>query len=364
MPDPAPAQPGLGGVVDLAVADESDIERRAAGVADQQVFVQHLAARLRLAVGDGGHRGHARARADRVDRPLDHFLRSPRATEGGGHKQVPGKACAAQVLLQGGEVLLHQGLQRGINHTGRRAAVLADDRVELVRQRERHTWQVLGDEFPDAQLVRRVDDRPEEADANRLHAEIAALFDGFPYRTLIERDEDVSLGVDALGDLEGEVARHIGGRVGDLLEGVQLATLAQEQDVREPLGGEEGRARGLPLDNGIGGAGGPVRKGLGAGQQATCGQAKLWRHVFQRRADSLEGAARRGERLADAQLPVVVDDHNVGKGSPGVNRDPIGHRLPLAFVHSGDQYRFDSAICPQVSSWARRRRISAHSRPA
>ena len=164
-------------------------------------------------------------------------------------RTVPGEPGRAQVALQGREVLLHQRLQRGVDHARRGAPVLAHDRVELVRKGERHLRQRLGDQLAHAQLVRGIDDRPEQADPDRLHPQLRQRSSAARTLRLIERDEDVPLGVDPLLDLECQVARDVGRRVGDLPERIELAALAQQQDVREPRRREERRARRLALDD-------------------------------------------------------------------------------------------------------------------
>ena len=90
---------------------------------------------------------------------------------------MPGETRVAQVRVECREVLLHQRLQRGVDDARRGAPVLAHDRVELVREREGHVRQRLGDQLADAQLVGGVDDRPEQADPDRLHLEIPAALE-------------------------------------------------------------------------------------------------------------------------------------------------------------------------------------------
>ena len=52
MPDPAPAEPGLGGVVDLPAADESDIEGGAASVTDEEILCLLICRALGSRVGE------------------------------------------------------------------------------------------------------------------------------------------------------------------------------------------------------------------------------------------------------------------------------------------------------------------------
>ena len=123
------------------------------------------------------------------------------------------------------------------------------------------------DQLAHALLVRGVDDRPEQADRDRLDAELARALDRVHDRGLVERDERLALGVHALADLEREPARDVRQRVRDLLERVGLAALAHEQDVGEALGREERRARGLALDDRVRRARRAVRQHLGLREQ-------------------------------------------------------------------------------------------------
>src|SRR5881396_3171459 len=93
-----------------------------------------------------------------------------------------------------------------------------------------------------AQLVRWIDDRPDQADGDRFRLQPARLLDRAEDALLVEIDEDVSLRVDAPTDLEGQVPGHVGRGVRKLTEGLELATFAEEQDVGKALGREEGGA--------------------------------------------------------------------------------------------------------------------------
>ena len=173
--DPAPAEPRLGGRADLAARDEPDVERRPARVADDEVALALL--ELLARVGDRRDRSHGGARADRVDGPLDDLVGAPRPAEGGRDEEVPREARLAQVALHRREVLLHERLQRRVDRRRRGSPVLPDDRVQPVRERVGHARPELVEELADAQLVRRVDDRPEQAYRHRLRPQALRRLD-------------------------------------------------------------------------------------------------------------------------------------------------------------------------------------------
>ena len=131
------------------------------------------------------------------------------------------------------EVALHQRLERGVDRGRRRAPVLAHDRVELVRERVRHAGQLRLEQLADAQLVRGVGDRPQQADGDRLDARAARSSREHRGARAASSSgvDDLALGADPLGDLErearaGRTARDTGGEV----ERAQLAALAPEHE--------------------------------------------------------------------------------------------------------------------------------------
>ena len=69
--------------------------------------------------------------------------------------------------------------------------------------------QMLVEQLADAQLVGRVDDRPEQADRDRLRPQARAAVDRSGDARLVERRERLALGVHALRDLERQEARHV-----------------------------------------------------------------------------------------------------------------------------------------------------------
>ena len=98
----------------------------------------------------------------------------------------------------------HQWLERCVDRRGRRASVLAQARVQCVRERDRDLRHLLRKEFADPELVRRIQDRPEKADRDRLHLERAQSFGHLADCVFVELCVHLAVGEDPFGDLEGE----------------------------------------------------------------------------------------------------------------------------------------------------------------
>ena len=245
---------------------------------------------------------------------------------------MSGQAGVSQVPLEPLQVLLHQRLQRRVDGGRGRPAVLAHDRVELVRQRERDAWPVRGEQLGDSELVRRIHDRPDQADRDRLDVEHAAALDRLEHAPVVEWHEDVALRVDALADLEGQMARHVGCPELELAEGLELPSLAEQQDVGKALGGEKGGARRLPLDDGVGRARRPVREDVGSGEKLGDGQPELRGEAGQGLLDALERSPEVGRRLGQVQHAVRVRDDDVREGPAGVDRDAKTHRRKVNHI--------------------------------
>ena len=115
---------------------------------------------------------------------------------------------------------------------------------------------MLGEQLPDPPLVRRVDDRPEQADCDRLDlalprarraiARTASSSSGRRDRAV---GRSMRSGISKVSD-----ARNVGRRV--LLRVVEqrraAAALAEQEDVRVPCGAEQSGPGGRPGDDGVG----------------------------------------------------------------------------------------------------------------
>jgi hypothetical protein len=238
---------------------------------------------------------------------------------------VPPEPGVPQIALQVPQVLLHQRLQRGVDRGRGSASVLTDDRVQLVRQREGKTGPPLGEKLADAELMPGVDRRPEQADGDRLGPEPARLGDRLLDACLVERAEDVAFRVDSLPDLEREKAGDVRRTVRNLTEGLELAALAQEQDVGKAFGGEEGGAGRLSLHDRVRRPRRAVGQHVGPGEQLRDGETELGSYLLEPLPDRVVRTLPGGRRLADPERSRLVRDDDVGEGAARVDRDPVAH---------------------------------------
>ena len=149
---------------------------------------------------------------------------------------LPHEAGGAEPLFQPAEIDVHRRLQRRIDGRRHRPAVLADRRVDAVRERVWDAGQVFLDEPSDGKLMLGVDDRPEEADRDRFDPQLREPLKYDDCGSFIERHLDRTVDHDALGYLEGQSLRHIGFRVRRLeVESLRSPALAEDQRVRVSL---------------------------------------------------------------------------------------------------------------------------------
>ena len=293
-----PAEPSLAGVFHRAVAHHAHVEGGAAGIHHQHVGAEPF----RPGVGDAGERRHRRARLDHEDRPVGDILHVHQPAGDRADQQLAGEAGGAEVVVERAQVALHQRLQRGVDGSGRRTRILAQDRVEPVRERVGNPWHRLLDQGAQPLLVRRILDRPEQADGDRLHPLACEPGQRLPGRVLVERPLDLAFGRHPLRDLGREPARHVGLEGVDMeLEGMQLAALAVDQDVRKAFGHQQRGPGGGAGDDGVGRPGGAVDQHLGRPDQRLEGEAHGAGRIGEARLDPVGAARRRGRRLADGE---------------------------------------------------------------
>ena len=190
------AEPGLTRELDLAVAHHADVEARPAGVADDEVC--RSAPRTDLA----GRPAPSPARSSpsrAAARPRPRACSTP-PNEVDDEQLTARSPAARRSRSMSARCALHQRLERGVDRGRRGAPVLADDRVQPVREGERHAGQLAPRSAPPtALLVRRVDDRPEQRDGDRLHPLLLAPRRATrPLASAVERDDDLALGGDPL----------------------------------------------------------------------------------------------------------------------------------------------------------------------
>ncbi len=287
-----------------------------------------------------------------MDRRGRDIARVERAA-GRGHDQHPaGEAGVAQPLLDGLDVRGHHRLERGVEAGRGGAAVLAHARVELVRDGDGHAGEVLGDELGDAQLVRGVDDRPQQADRHGLHPALAQRAQQCDERRLVERLQHATVGADPLRNLEGQRARDVRLRVRLAeVEDLGPAALAEQQDVGVSLGGEEGRPRRRPGEDGVEAARGPVDEDAAGAEQLGGRDAALAGGDGEDVEDALHRISRDGRALVEGQAAVVVLHDEIGERSTGVDGEPHGVRLtaPDTLLSIRTTARIANRLCDSES---------------
>ena len=354
------------------LAHQAHVERGAAGIGDDG----GIDAAVGLGVGAAGDRRHGRAGVDRVDRRVRHVGGIHGAALGGHHQHAAAEAGVAQSRFQTAQIVAHERLERGVDAGGRRAAVLAERGVEHVRERVGHPRQVALEQRADAELVLRVDDRPEQADGDRLDLPVLQLVDDGDDGRLVERLGHGAVVGHALGHLVGERARHVGLGVGHgEVEGLDAPALAKHQNVRVPPGGEEGGARGVAGHDRVDRVRGAVDQHLAPAEQGIAALAQVLGGAGERLQHAGDRVRRRRRRLVHAQAAVVGLDDEVGERSPGIDReshgtpavsssrygrrsgppggrDPSPDFSPMSRVASGG--RLTAPRIPEAGPWRRR----------
>ncbi len=263
-----------------------------------------------------------------MDRRLGAFGRVDHAGLRRHDEYAAAETGVAQPRLKVAHVAAHQRLEGRVDGGGRGAAVFAQRRVEGMRERERHARQVLFDQGADALFVRRIDDRPKQADGDRLDAASRQQLQCLDHRRLVEGRDDRAVGADPLRHLERQRAGDIGLRKGDVeVEHFMPAALAQHQDVGVALRHQQRRARRSAGDDGVDRARRAMDQHAAASQQLGARQPRRVGRRLQAVENADDGVVRCRLRLEHAQAAIVVLDHEVGEGASRVDRKP--HPLPL-----------------------------------
>src|SRR5262249_39558253 len=147
---------------DLAAADQTDVAARAAHVErDEVVDPEELP---EVVTGDDPARQTGEEQLDRLGlRRLRGRLAAVRLHPRPGHAEV----FRRQRVPRAGHVLLHDRLDVAVGDAGAAALVLAPDRGDFVRERNRDVRKALPQKIPYPQLVRGVDVGKQQADGDR-----------------------------------------------------------------------------------------------------------------------------------------------------------------------------------------------------
>src|SRR5882762_3039343 len=206
MPDIAATQPGFTTEHWPAAAHQADVETGAARITYDDFSCSNLCGSGDLAE----YWGERRTRSHHVNRAFDHVGDMHDATQGYSRQELAREPRRTKISLHFPKMRLHERLQRGVNGGRRGAPILADNWVQLVRERERYSGELMLEQSAHRQLDRGVSDGPEKTDGDRLDIEAPQLPDNVARLSVVESDEHVAVRGDALADLEGEMPRYIG----------------------------------------------------------------------------------------------------------------------------------------------------------
>ena len=327
--EPDPVQLELADGLRAAAGDQGELRGRPAHVEGDEVGVARELAVRRGHEGAGGRSGfdHAHGKAG-------HRLRGGDAAAGLHDEEPPAVVERPERLLEAPEVVAHRGHHVRVDDGRRGPLVLADDGRDLRREADRGPGRLLADDLGGAPLVRRVDVGVQEADGDRRDPVPAETPDGLAQAGLVERHEHLAVEGHPLGHLPDPRA---GDQRGGLLdeEIVELVALlpADDQDVAEAPGRQEGDVPALSLDDDVRAERGPVHglDEVGPAEPRAGDQLAEPLHARPGRV------VRRREALAGEEAPVVGLEREVGEGPADVEADPEGHGLSVTGT---------SAACP------------------
>ena len=178
----------------LPVLREADVGRGAADVERDHVVVAGLLAGPDAADDAGDGAGH-----EQVDRPRDRALRRGHAARRRHQVELRPDLQRLELLLEAADVARDLRADVGVEADGREALVLAVLRQDLRRDREEGLGELLAHDLGHALLVRRVEEREEEADGDGLDAGLLQLPDALARPLLVERHEHGAVLQDPLG---------------------------------------------------------------------------------------------------------------------------------------------------------------------
>jgi hypothetical protein len=137
-----------------------------------------------------------------------------------------------------------------------------------MRQGYRDARQVLCQKFADAKLVVGIDDRPQQANGDRLDLQFPQPEEELDQRGFIEGLYCVTFRIDALRQFEGECARHIGFGIGySEVERLDSPTLADHKNVAVSLCREQCRAGNGSGEDGVDCASSAMHQCVGAAEK-------------------------------------------------------------------------------------------------
>ena len=179
----------------------------------------------------------------------------------------------------------------------------------------------LLDQRPRFLLVRRIHEREQVADGDRLDAGILELARGAANGVLIERAEHAPGVVAALGNFLGEALRRNGGRLRiEIIEQVAVARLALNfLDRAVALRDQQSDLGAAQLQQRVGGDGGAVSEKTDLRRRGAVGNES--RDPLQH---TQRGIFWRARDLLDRELPRRrVEQHEIGVGAAHIHAEPV-----------------------------------------
>ena len=160
-------------ILDPPLPDDADLERRPAHVGGDHVRrPDQLAEPLRA---DEARR---RARLDHPHRSARGLLERQQPSVGLRNEQRAAEALLGESVGERLEVPADDGAEPRVQRDGGRALVLADHRCDLVRERQEDVRSQPPHGVGDRTLGRRIGERPQQADADRLDARLEQPLEG------------------------------------------------------------------------------------------------------------------------------------------------------------------------------------------
>ena len=316
----------------LAAVDDPDVERGAAHVGGDDVLVAHRPGRVPRA-----HHPRDRPRVEGEERRAARDLDGDGAARGLGDLERGAVSRPREPPLDVREVARGDRPHVGVEARGGGSLVLAPLGHELVGAGDEEARGEVPDDVPHPALVRGLEERPQEADRDRLHVLGEQLANGRLGLRLVEGHDDLPEAVHALGDAANEALRHDRARLLAFRDVHHLAHFAAVEparaphdvdDVVVPAGGDEADPGAPLLDDRVRADGGAVGYERGVREKLPDRLPDLAGRRFERVHEALGEVARRRGRLGAHHPAPVVDDHAVGKRSPDVEAAEIlGHGL-------------------------------------
>ena len=319
---PLPAHLVLGGGLDAAVLDEARLGGGSAHVEGDEVRAANpVAEALRGDDSGGGSGFDGGGRHPERAGDVEHPAARPHDVE---RRERELRERRFQALEVGVEHRPDVGA-----HGGRAGPLeLSDLGEDLARQEDGQAGEGGPQPRADALLVDVVEEREHEAHRDRLDVPEAAdrADEGVELR-LVERGDDLALGVDPLGDLEAPPPRDEDRRrvLEEVVE-VRARGAPELEHVAEAARRDEGDPGPLRLEQGVGDDGG----GVGEEGDRLRGDTVLVHRGARALDDRRPEVARRGRDLGDPGPPAPLVEHrDVGERPADVDPDPPSHLLGL-----------------------------------